>query len=65
MIGEQFSVGYDPAPHSSYVSSWIEIIQKDPKEIFRASYAAEKIKTFIIEFETVKVIDVEKSHFLR
>ncbi|WP_438722088.1 ArdC family protein [Bartonella rochalimae] len=26
MIGEQFSVGYDPAPHSSYVSSWIEII---------------------------------------
>ncbi|WP_246787086.1 DUF5710 domain-containing protein, partial [Bartonella bovis] len=54
------NIGYDPRHNVSYVSSWIEIIKNNPKEIFRAVFEAEKIKNFIMGLETVKVIEVEK-----
>ncbi|WP_208441905.1 zincin-like metallopeptidase domain-containing protein [Bartonella raoultii] len=60
LIGEELSIGYDPVNNVSYVSSWIEVMQNNPKEIFRAAFEAEKIKNFIMGLETIKVIDVEK-----
>ncbi|WP_375661755.1 zincin-like metallopeptidase domain-containing protein, partial [Bartonella sp. CR127HXZ] len=64
MIGEELNIGYDPSHNASYVSSWIEAMQNDPKEIFRAAFEAEKIKNFIIGLETVKVVEAEKESFI-
>ncbi|EJF82643.1 zincin-like metallopeptidase domain-containing protein [Bartonella rattimassiliensis] len=60
LIGEELSIGYDPVNNVSYVSSWIEVMQNNPKEIFRAAFEAEKIKNFIIGLENIKAIDVER-----
>lgn len=60
LIGEELSIGYDPVNNVSYVSSWIEVMQNNPKEIFRAAFEAEKIKKFYHGLENIKVIDVEK-----
>ncbi|WP_208438665.1 zincin-like metallopeptidase domain-containing protein [Bartonella grahamii] len=64
MIGEELNIGYDPSHNASYVSSWIEAMQNDPKEIFRAAFEAEKIKNFIMGLETVKVVEAEKESFI-
>ncbi|UTO27660.1 zincin-like metallopeptidase domain-containing protein [Bartonella harrusi] len=64
MIGEQLNIGFDPKHNASYVSLWIEVMQNDPKEIFRAAFEAEKIKNFVMGLEAVKVVDVKKESFV-
>ncbi|WP_345119220.1 zincin-like metallopeptidase domain-containing protein [Bartonella pachyuromydis] len=60
LIGEELSIGYEPVNNDSYASLWIEAMQTNPKEIFRAAIEAEKIKNFIMDLDNVKVIDVKK-----
>ncbi|MFX5084912.1 zincin-like metallopeptidase domain-containing protein, partial [Acinetobacter baumannii] len=36
-------IGHDPGQHVAYIGSWIEALQEDPREIFRAAADAEKI----------------------
>lgn len=47
MLGEQLGIGHDPGQHAAYIDSWIALLQDDPKEIFRAAAAAEKIVTYV------------------
>ena len=47
MLGEELGVGHDPSNHAAYVKSWIKVLQDDPKELFRASAAAEKIMDYV------------------
>jgi len=51
MLGERMDIGHDPAQHAAYVGSWIKALQEDPREIFRAASAAEKITTYVMGFE--------------
>jgi len=49
MLGDELALGHDPNQHAAYVGSWIKVIRDDPQAIFRASNAAEKIRTFVLE----------------
>ncbi len=51
MLGDELGIGHDPGQHAAYVDSWIEVLRKDPCEIFRAAAAAEKIRDFVVELE--------------
>jgi len=58
MLGERLGIGHDPGQHAAYVGSWIKALKEDPREIFRAASDAEKIATYVMDFE------VEKNHEL-
>lgn len=47
MMGEQLGIGHDPAQHTAYIASWIQALQEDPREIFRASADAERIVHYL------------------
>ena len=51
MTPRQVGVGHDPAPHASYVASWLKALRDDPHEIFRAARDAEAINVWIVEPE--------------
>ena len=49
MLGDELALGHDPSQHAAYVASWIKVIRDDSQAIFRASNAAEKIRSFVLE----------------
>ena len=49
MLGDELALGHDPSRHAAYVGSWIKVIRDDSLAIFRASNAAEKIRSFVLE----------------
>lgn len=51
MLGERLEIGHDPGQHASYVSSWIKVLEENPREIFRAAADAEAIRGYVMEFE--------------
>lgn len=51
VMGDKLQIGHDPARHASYIDSWIQVLEKDPREIFRASADAVKIKEYVLELE--------------
>ncbi|MCJ7603043.1 MAG: zincin-like metallopeptidase domain-containing protein, partial [Desulfobulbaceae bacterium] len=51
MLGMQLGIGHDPGQHLAYVGSWIKDLEDHPTEVFRACADAEKIQSFILEFE--------------
>lgn len=51
MLGGQLGIGHDPGQHAAYVGSWIGVLENDPREIFRAASAAERITRYIVSFE--------------
>lgn len=51
MNAQRLGVSHDPAPHASYVDSWIKVLNDDPKEITRASADAMEICNFIDAFD--------------
>ena len=55
LVGEELSIGHDPGQHAAYVQAWIQVLEDDPMEIFRASSDAEKILEFVLAFEQKQV----------
>ena len=51
MLTTKLGLGYDPAPHASYVEGWIKALKDDPREIFRAASDAERIQTYLLQPE--------------
>jgi putative DNA primase/helicase len=51
MLGEQLGIGHHPGHHVAYVGSWIRVLERDPREIFRAAADAERIAVCIRAFE--------------
>lgn len=49
MLGDELALGHDPGQHAAYVGSWIKVIRDDAMAIFRASNAAEKIRSYVLE----------------
>lgn len=47
MAGEALQIGHDPGQHHAYVASWIEVLKKDPREIYRAASDAQKMMDFL------------------
>jgi antirestriction protein ArdC/phage/plasmid primase-like uncharacterized protein len=51
MLGMQLGTGHDPGQHLAYVDSWVRDLEDHPNEVFRACADAEKIQSFILEFD--------------
>ena len=49
MMGERIGIGHDPSRGAAYVESWVEVLEKDPREIRRAAADAQKISDYILE----------------
>src|SRR5271166_3468051 len=47
IIGSELGIGYDPGQHAAYAASWIQILEDQPFEIFRAAADGEKIHTYL------------------
>lgn len=47
MAGEALQLGHDPGQHHAYVASWIEVLEKDPREIYRAASDAQRMMDFL------------------
>lgn len=67
MTGAELGIGHDGESHAAYVGHWIQLLQNDPREIFRAASAASKAKAFVMERErtwlrdnTMLAADVER-----
>lgn len=53
------SPGVD-ANHVSYIASWIKALKEDPREIFRAAAAAEKVHDFVMQFDHSPIREEQK-----
>jgi len=54
LMGERLGIGHDPTQHAAYVKSWIQILRGDPRELFRAAAAAERVVEFLKVPELVR-----------
>lgn len=61
LLGAELDIGHDPSQHTSYIQSWIRVLEDDPLEIFRASADAEKIVNHLGSLEQVQDIQHEPS----
>ncbi len=55
IVGDELGIGHDPGQHAAYVNSWIQALEDDPLEIFRAAADAEKIHAYVLAFEQKQV----------
>jgi hypothetical protein len=60
IIGSELAIGYDPGQHAAYAASWIQILEDQPFEIFRAAADGEKIHTYIQSFQQRQSIPSEE-----
>ena len=49
MTGDRLKIGHDPTRHASYVGAWIKRLEKDPKEIYRASRDAQLMSNYLLD----------------
>jgi len=61
MMGAELGLGHDPGSHVAYIDSWIQVLEKDPREIFRASSDAEKIMSYVLGLERDKELNKTNS----
>jgi putative DNA primase/helicase len=59
MLGDELGIGHDPGQHVAYIESWIKVLEKDPREIFRAAADAEKITRYLQGFVRQATIELE------
>src|ERR1035441_7028029 len=59
MLGDELGIGHDPGQHVAYIESWIKVLEKDPREIFRAAADAEKITRFLQDFARQVALELE------
>lgn len=51
MLGNELQIGHYFEQHAAYVENWIEILENDPLELFKASSDAQAIHDFILDKE--------------
>ena len=49
MLSSDIGISHDPSNHASYIASWIQVLDQDKTEIFKASNDAERIRQFIVD----------------
>ncbi|HAU4024246.1 TPA: DUF1738 domain-containing protein [Legionella pneumophila] len=58
LLGAEFGIGHDPSQHTAYIKSWIQVLEDEPLEIFRASADAEKIVNHLCALEQTQDIQL-------
>jgi hypothetical protein len=59
IIGSELGIGYDPGQHAAYAASWIQMLDGQPMEIFRAAADGEKIHTYLQSFQQQQSLPAE------
>lgn len=59
MLGDELGIGHDPGQHAAYIDSWIRVLEREPREIFRAAADAERITRFLQGFVQKAAIELE------
>jgi hypothetical protein len=60
MLGNSLGIGHDPGQHVAYIGSWINVLRKDPLELFRASRDAQNIMEYIYSLVQEQSLDKSK-----
>lgn len=60
ITGSELGIGYDPGQHAAYAASWIQILEDQPLEIFRAAADGEKIHTYLQSLQQQQSISSEE-----
>ena len=60
IIGSELGIGYDPGQHAAYAASWIQILEDQPFEIFRAAADGEKIHTYLQSLQQQQLLSGEQ-----
>lgn len=58
LLGAELGIGHDPSQHTAYIKSWIQVLEDEPLEIFRASADAEKIVNHLCSLEQTQDIQL-------
>jgi putative DNA primase/helicase len=59
IIGSELGIGYDPGQHVAYAASWIQILEDQPLEIFRAAAEGEKIHTYLQSLQQQQAVSAD------
>lgn len=51
ILGSELGIGHDIGQHAAYVASWIQLLEDDQLELFRAAADAEKIYSYVLALE--------------
>ena len=65
MIGERLGVGHEPRHGTAYVSSWIKVLENDPKEMRAAAADAQRISDWLIARERERTVADDKAEHER
>ena len=48
MTGDRLGTGHDPSRGAAYVSSWVEVLDKNPQEIVNAAAEAQRMSNYLV-----------------
>lgn len=51
MVSMAIGLPHNTDQHAAYVQNWVSVLRSDPKEIFRATTDADRIKDYVVKFE--------------
>ena len=51
MMSSELELPHDPSDHVNYIGSWIEKLENDPTEIYRAAKDADQIRDYTLAFD--------------
>src|SRR5208337_2456677 len=60
LTGPEQGIGYDPGQHAAYAASWIQILENQPLEVFRAAADGEKIHTYLQTLQQQQSVSMEE-----
>ena len=59
-LAAERGIPHNPEQHAAYVSSWIQTLQEDKNEIFRAAHDASAITDYLLAFERDRSIESQQ-----
>ena len=60
-LAAERGIPHNPEQHAAYVDSWIQALQQDKHEIFRAAHDASAITDYLLSLERERSVDAERS----
>jgi hypothetical protein len=59
-LAAERGIPHDPEQHAAYVESWIQALQQDKHEIFRAAHDASAITDYLLALERERAVEAER-----
>lgn len=60
-IGQELQIGHDPGQHFAYLKHWVNILEDDPKEIFRAARDADLITSYVLDLSKQQTLQTTET----